>query len=114
MRPALALITVIAVGACGSSEAEVRSEFRRFVATNGACATSAECTLVSPGCPLGCWVAVRADRVDATAAKARALISEYEQGGRACAYGCVAGRTAACVAGTCAVVEVDAGSDVGH
>ena len=83
------------------SEEEVREEFNDYVNSANACATVDECAYASAGCPLGCQVAVRKDRVGDVERKARELIDDYESGGRACAYECVPQLGLACSGGRC-------------
>lgn len=91
--------------ACGRSEEDIQSEWDDTVAGANTCQTAADCALVSPGCPLGCFVAVNSAKKAEVAAKAQELISEYESGGRACDYSCVAPGAIECAEGRCAVGE---------
>lgn len=92
------------VAGCAPSEDEIKREFGELVDGANTCATPSDCTLVYPGCPLGCTVAVRADRADELQRKARDLISDYERGGQSCQYDCVGVTGATCVEQRCAVV----------
>jgi hypothetical protein len=85
----LLALTLTGCGLLAPSEEEVRKEFRDYVAGANQCARDEECALASADCPLGCYVAVRADRKAQVEAKARELVEAYSRGGRACAYGCV-------------------------
>ena len=66
------------------------------------CMVASDCVLVSPGCPLGCTVAVRADRKNDVEAKARDLINQYERWGARCDYECIGAGPITCTAGRCA------------
>jgi hypothetical protein len=92
--------------ACAPSEEEVRADFDEFLTTRTACASADECVLVYPGCPLGCAVAVHRDFETETRSRAAELIDDYESGGRACAYDCLA-MQAACSSGRCEAVPLE-------
>jgi hypothetical protein len=83
------------------SEEDVQSEFNDYVAGANSCSTDDQCAYASAGCPLGCQVAVRTDRVGDVERKARELIDDYESGGRACEYECVEPLGVTCRAGRC-------------
>jgi hypothetical protein len=91
------------LASCSPSEAEVQAEFDAFVTDHATCEADTDCAVFSPGCPLGCWVAVRSDALDEAEALADDLIDDYVRGGTACAYECVAGGAATCLAGQCAL-----------
>lgn len=95
-------LSLLVVG-CGRSEEDVQAEWDEIVAASSACQSAAECVLVSPGCPLGCFVAVNSSKKAEVEAKAAELIDDYESGGTACAYGCIAPGPLECVSGKCAV-----------
>ena len=86
--------------ACAPSEDEIRAEFEEFVSPRKACTTNDDCVLAATGCPLGCGTAVNREQQAAVEAKARELIEDYESGGAACDYQCIA-LEAACVEGRC-------------
>lgn len=100
--PLRAALVLLLAGCALPSEEEVKDEFEAYVRSANACEQASECVLVSPGCPLGCFVAVRADRKADVERKARELIARYERGGRACAYGCAEPGPIACVERRCA------------
>lgn len=103
-RVALSLAAIaVACAGCARSEADVQQEFADVVASANACSEAAECVMVSPGCPLGCFVAVNASHEDEVEAKAQDLIDSYQAGGRSCAYDCVAPGPLVCAEGHCAV-----------
>jgi hypothetical protein len=83
------------------SEEDVKAEFDDYVASANSCSTADDCAYASAGCPLGCVVAVRKDRVADVERKARELIDDYESGGRACEYECVQPLGVTCRAGRC-------------
>ena len=82
----------------------IQEQYAAFVAERNACASDAECVLVSPGCPLGCGTGVRPEHAEAVSKKATALIAEAEQGGAACTYKC-AFLVPKCTDGRCAAVQ---------
>jgi hypothetical protein len=87
------------------TKSDVQKQFDAFVAERNACTSTADCTLVSPGCPLGCGTGVRSEHAEAVNAKAAALIAEAERDGGACAYRCAALHVE-CVEARCtAIVE---------
>jgi hypothetical protein len=98
------LLAVIIAGCTGASEEEVQRKFNDYVNGANACTMASECAVASAGCPLGCEVAVRTDRVADVEAKAQQLIGDYERGGRSCIYGCRPPGTVACVANRCAIL----------
>lgn len=91
-------------GCTGASEEEVQRKFNDYVNGANSCTMASECAAASAGCPLGCEVAVRSERVADVEAKAQQLIAEYERGGRSCIYGCRGPGTVACVVNRCAIL----------
>jgi hypothetical protein len=89
--------------ACAPSEADIRNEFAAYVAGANACQADADCALAYGRCPLGCWVAVRADRKNDVEAKARELVEDYSRGGQSCEYDCAVAGPVTCVAARCFV-----------
>jgi hypothetical protein len=87
---------------CAPSEAEIRSEFADYVKEANACEAASECALATADCPLGCFVAVRAERVESVERKARELVGDYESGGQQCQYDCAIPAGTECVDGRCA------------
>jgi hypothetical protein len=102
---AFVLLTVWAGGCQGRSEESVRNEFTTYVSGANQCVRTSDCTIVSPGCPLGCEVAVRADREAAVMAKAQALIQEYQSGGMGCAYNCGGPAQPVCEQNRCTILD---------
>jgi hypothetical protein len=108
------LLAALGAGCLGASEEEVRRKFDAYVNGANSCSMVSECAAASAGCPLGCEVAVRQERVADVEAKARELIKDYERGGRRCDYECRPRRTLVCEASRCAIVYdglTDAGGD---
>jgi len=105
------LLGALAAG-CGASEEEVQAEFNAFVADHDGCQAATDCALMSPGCPLGCSTALRADAVDEAEALAEDLVDDYERSGTHCDYECVGAQRVACTDGACQVCpDPDAGTD---
>lgn len=92
-----------ALSACSNhpSEEEIQSEFDAYVLKNNSCKVSADCSIVNPGCPLGCYVAVRADKADAVQKKAKQLIDDWESGVQSCLYDCTEPPELACTDSVC-------------
>lgn len=88
---------------CAPSEEEIEREFDAYVEGANACSVASECGIAAADCPLGCFVAVRIDRVASVERKARELVEDYESGGRGCRYDCVQPGALECVSGRCAV-----------
>jgi len=102
---AFVLLMVSAGGCQGRSEESVRNEFTAYVSGANQCVRGSDCTIVSPGCPLGCQVAVRVDQEAAVMAKARSLIQEYQSGGMACSYSCAGQVQPVCDQNRCAIPD---------
>jgi hypothetical protein len=101
---AIVLAVLPAALGCGPSEEDVQRRFNDHVSGANACTAASECAPASAGCPLGCQVAVRTERVADVEAKARQLIKEYERGGRRCDYECRVTRGIACLSSRCAIL----------
>lgn len=86
---------------CAPTEEEIQEEFEDYVDGANSCSVASECGIAEASCPLGCFVAVRADRVASVERKARELIDDYSSGGRRCVYTCVAAGELECVRGRC-------------
>jgi hypothetical protein len=96
---------LLAVAGCSApSEEDIRRRFADYVAGANTCAQASECALATPGCPLGCFVAVRGDRKADVEKKANELIAEYQRAGRGCIYDCASPGPLACVAGRCSTM----------
>lgn len=103
---ALAAAAAASLG-CIRSADDIQQEFDEVVAESNACTTADECVIVSPGCPLGCFVAVNASSEAGVEAKAKELIDSFEAGGRSCDYECLAPGPVECVEGRCEVEPED-------
>jgi hypothetical protein len=112
LRPPTPMITLLAGAAfatvlavlpsCGrTSEEEVRARFAAYVAGANQCQAASECTIAYGSCPVGCWVAVRADRKDDVERTAHELVAEYNRSGVACVYDCTTPGPVSCKAGRC-------------
>ncbi|WP_437307122.1 hypothetical protein [Sorangium sp. So ce388] len=91
----------LAGASCAKSEEEIREEFDVIVADSNACNDVSECVYASPGCPLGCWVAVNSAKKAYVEEQARALIEDFESGGRSCQYECAVQGPIECTEGRC-------------
>jgi hypothetical protein len=100
-----AALALLLLGGCAPSAEEIQEEFDAEVARSRACEQVSDCVVISPGCPLGCWVVVSAAAQDRVSRKARELIEDYESGGAACDYGCTEAPAVACLAGACSAAE---------
>jgi hypothetical protein len=98
-------IATFLLSACAPSDEEVQAEFEAEVASSRACQTETDCTVISPGCPLGCWVVINASARTRLEQKARELIEDYESGGARCDYECTEAPALACLAGLCTAAE---------
>lgn len=109
MRALLALcfVTLAALG-CAPSEEDVKHDWQEFLDKHQACSQNSDCTLIHPGCPLGCIAAIRADKATEGERVAADLIDDYESAGRSCEYDCIAVCGAACEAERCVIAAGDA------
>jgi hypothetical protein len=113
-RGALALLALAGLSGCiGLSEEEAKQRFQDYVDTANRCERDDECALAGAGCPLGCFVAARADRKADVEAKARELIADYQRGGRRCEYGCVEAGPVVCRQQRCLVLPAGTAADGG-
>jgi hypothetical protein len=83
------------------SEEDVKNDFAVVVDGANHCTESDQCTLVSAGCPLPCWVSVRKDRAAEVERKGRELVDDFESGGSMCVYECASRGTPICKNGRC-------------
>ena len=95
----------LAALSCAPSEEDIKHDFNEFVSKHQACTQDSECTLIHPGCPLGCVTPIATNAATAGEHLAKELIDDYESLGRSCEYDCLALCGAACDAGRCVVVE---------
>jgi hypothetical protein len=96
------------LGGCATMEG-LEQRWEAWVADHNACEVDEDCVIVSTECPLGCWTAVAAEHEQAAIDKAEGLVRQYEMGGRACAYDCIAVGTPTCDAGACTAAAIDTG-----
>lgn len=100
----IAMLSVVLAAACADrSEGELQAEFDDFVRARSACNESPECTLIMPGCPLGCDVAVNVAHANTIRRKAEELVEEYESGGQTCTYNCAPPPEPECRMGHCSL-----------
>ena len=99
----LACLALAAMG-CAPSEEEVKADWQEFLAKHQACSADSDCTLVHPGCPLGCASPINVAAAAAGERLAKDLIEDYESGGKSCDYDCVIICGAACEANRCVTV----------
>lgn len=101
MRFSVFLLGLSTLMGCAPSEEDVKREFSEEVARSNACEQASDCVSVSPGCPLGCYVAVNVAHRERVERKARELIEGYESWGRQCAYECIEPPEITCVDHKC-------------
>jgi hypothetical protein len=104
----LLLATAFLASGCilfAPSEEDVKNDFAVVVDGANHCTESDQCTLVSAGCPLPCWVSVRQDRAAEVERKGRELVNDFESGGSGCDYECAARGTPSCKSGRCGITE---------
>ena len=94
-------LTLAAGCLLGRSEESVKSEFNAYVSAASQCDDAKDCAVAYAACPLGCFVAVRADRKDDVEKKAKDLVAAYERGGSGCAYDCDTPDNLICLGGRC-------------
>jgi hypothetical protein len=112
-RCVVAVLASFVVGCLFPSEEDVQRRFREYVAGANACTQASECAVASAGCPLGCSVAVRAERKADVEKRARELIAEYQRGGRHCEYDCVPNGPLTCTSGRCDFLPFGPSADAG-
>lgn len=101
MRGTLILLFGGLALSCAPSEQEIRTEFEEFLSEHQACSEDSDCTLIYPGCPLGCSTPITADAADKGIRLAEELIHDYESGGVSCQYQCAAVCGASCKSARC-------------
>lgn len=99
----LSLVAVASLASCKPSAAEIQQEFAEVVAESNACTDVDDCVAVSPGCPLGCLVAVNREQEAAVKAEAAELIESYSSPNVSCNNFCGQPGTLVCKAGRCAL-----------
>ena len=105
----LACLLLAALG-CAPSEEEIKEDYKAFVSKHQACTQDSECTLIHPGCPLGCATPIATSAAAAGERLAKELIEDYERGGRSCDYDCIVICGAACEAAHCVIVKPTEGT----
>ena len=102
------LIGSVCSVACAPDEEDVKEDFARVIARSNACKADSECVSFSPGCPLGCAVAINREHETVVRREANALIEDYERWGRACAYECISGLgQPTCTDNKCAIGDAE-------
>ena len=86
---------------CAKSEEEIQEEFDAIIAQSNACDDVSQCVYASPGCPLGCFVAVNSAKKAYVEEEARALIEDTDASGRTCLEGCPVPGSLECTEGRC-------------
>ncbi len=87
---------------CNEKRAVLVAEFGATVSEHNTCNESSECSVITPGCPFGCYVGVRAAAVAVVEGRTRELVSR--QGSDChCRYKCPAIPRASCVHGRCTI-----------
>ena len=97
----LGTIVLFSLVGCVPSEEEIQAEFDAFTASRKSCEQAEDCTVVTPGCPLGCYAVVAKEHAAAVEKKAHELIEDYERGGQTCDYSCTALPEPRCNDGEC-------------
>jgi hypothetical protein len=100
----------------------LRKQFEAYVDTVNACTADMDCTVIFPGCPLGCFVAVPEARREEIEKKARSMLDEFGGGASVCVYNCAANGPPRCTDRRCTAnpvpgplpipVPPDAGNDL--
>ena len=103
MRAKVMVLLIIGLGcaSCAESEEEIQEEFDAIVAESNACNDASECVYASPGCPLGCFVAVNSAKKEYVEEEARELIEDYARWGRSCQYEFAVPDPLECTEGRC-------------
>ena len=85
------LFSAILICSCttGISEEEAIQQFEEALIGKQFCETDENCTIVSPGCPLGCNVSVNTNYLAELRIIATDLVDKYNSGGQTCDYGCL-------------------------
>ncbi len=94
-------IVICSLVGCVPSEEEIQEEFDAFTASRRGCEQDTDCTVVSPGCPLGCYEVVAKEHAAAVEKKAHELIADYERRGQTCDYSCTEPPEPRCNDGQC-------------
>jgi hypothetical protein len=87
---------------CHERQTALRPEFDKAVSEHNTCKKASDCAVLTPGCPFGCYVGVRASDLVVFEARARELVSQIGSDCR-CMYKCTSKPRASCVHGRCAI-----------
>lgn len=90
-------------GTSGPSENEVQRQFSVELELANDCEADAQCTVIYPGCPLGCNAAVHIDKAAHIEEVADKLRGSIQSDGQSCQYSCVAANPA-CIENKCTAV----------
>jgi hypothetical protein len=82
-------LALLGATACAPNEEELKRDFARVIARSNACSADTDCVTFSPGCPLGCAVAINRQHEIEVRRSATDLVDDYERWGRGCAYECI-------------------------
>jgi hypothetical protein len=85
---------------CQERNEAIRPAFEKLVSEHNSCLRSSDCAVVAPGCPLGCYVAVRSSDVRIVESRARELVEQNAPECR-CTYKCTPEPRPLCTNGTC-------------
>jgi hypothetical protein len=85
---------------CQERNAAIRPAFEKLVSEHSSCLRSSDCAVVAPGCPLGCYVAVRRSDVSIVESRARELVAQGGPDCR-CMYKCPPEPRPSCTNETC-------------
>lgn len=67
---------------------EVQNDWRTYLEQTGTCSVDADCAVIAPGCPLGCYAGVPQGFQAEALGVAAELADRYQQGLRPCEYRC--------------------------
>lgn len=101
---ALSLLAALLAAGCTTLE-QAEASFEERLEDWNQCEADAECTVIFPGCPFGCAVAVNEAHAEEAQAYAADLSAALERSGQVCMYGCVAPGEPFCEEGRCRVEE---------
>ena len=100
------LLTAAVLFASGCSMEQIDAEWDTWVDGHNQCEQTADCALVYPGCPLGCYAGVAAEYEDEAARLADDLINRWSMGTRNCDYDCISAEVE-CVEERCEVIQTE-------
>jgi hypothetical protein len=105
LPPVTVALSAAAVVACDPPYEAVEETFVAAVEEASGCGVDAECVVVYPGCPLGCYVAVHRDDEASIKSLADALVGEFRRRGGNCSYDCVGHEPPRCIKGRCVAMR---------